>query len=294
MIVPRPDHITDPDTLPRMPAWVTSARAEALEDVAFLSGAALTHLHLVLGRADVPQALLRDRLALRAAEACVAFAGRPERAGELRDAVHLLRPGDLPGPAGAVCQSWQRAAERQVSIGTLHRALPQLDPARIAVWFDAGQGGPVARATAVLEAVLVDAPREEVAALVLADAALAQALGWDRVVPLLAPGLKRADLRKQGDDLRFACHRALVSSGAQAVRQAADLARRAAHLKAVAPKLRAKGAGKAVGMFLTRDAVVPAALPLPDRAARRLCGRLVYLGAVRELTGRDTFRLYGL
>ena len=84
MTVARPDHITDPDTLPRMPAWVTSVRAETLEDVAFLSGAALTHLHLVLGRADVPQALLRDRLALRAAEACVAFAGRPERAGARR------------------------------------------------------------------------------------------------------------------------------------------------------------------------------------------------------------------
>ncbi|MBB4023912.1 hypothetical protein GGR17_003752 [Confluentimicrobium naphthalenivorans] len=277
-----------------MPAWVISERAETLENVAFLSGAALSHLHVVVGREDVPHALLRDRLALRAAEACVAFAGRPERAGELRDAVHLLRPGDLTGPAGAVCQAWQRAAERQVSIGTLHRALPQLDPARIAVWLDAGQGGPVARAAAVLEAVLVDAPREEVAALVLADAALAEALGWDHLLPLLAAGLKRADLRKRGDDLRLACHRAVASTAREVVRLAADLARRAAHLKAVAPKLRAKAAGDAVWMFLTHDAVAPAALPLPDRAARRLCDRLVDLGAVRELTGRDTFRLYGV
>ncbi len=83
----RPDHLFDDETLPRLPAWVTSMRFEAVEDVAFLSGAALSHLHLVLGRAEVPQALLRDRLALRAAEACVAFSGRPERAGELRDAV---------------------------------------------------------------------------------------------------------------------------------------------------------------------------------------------------------------
>tara|TARA_R100000687_G_scaffold77703_1_gene70407 strand:+ start:278 stop:397 length:120 start_codon:yes stop_codon:yes gene_type:complete len=39
---------------------------------------------------------------------------------------------------------------------------------------------------------------------------------------------------------------------------------------------------------------MPAALPLSDRAARRLCDRLVDLGVVRELTGRDTFRLYGV
>ena len=92
MTFARPDHFSDLDTLPRMPTWVTSARAETLEDVAFLSGAALSHLRVVLGYEEVPQALLRDRLALRAAEACVAFSGRQERAADLRDAVHLLRP----------------------------------------------------------------------------------------------------------------------------------------------------------------------------------------------------------
>jgi hypothetical protein len=288
------DHCDDLGILLRMPAWVTSARVETLEDVAFLSGAALSHLHVVLGRAEVPQALLRDRLALRAAEACVAFSGRPERAGELRDTVHLLRLGDLPGPAGEAYLAWRRVAERPVSVKALGRALPSLDPVQIAAWLDAGQGAPVDRAAMVLEAVLTEAPRAELAALILADAALAQTLGWDHLVPLLAAGLKRAALRKQGDDLRLACHRALVSSVVEAVRLAADLARRAAHLKAVAPKLRAKGAGDAVEMFLTRDAVAPSALPLPDRAARRLCDRLVDLGAIRELTGRDTFRLYGV
>ncbi|MDF1671371.1 MAG: DUF1403 family protein [Roseovarius sp.] len=290
----RADHISDLDTLPRMPAWVTSARAEPPEDVAFLSGAALNHLHLVLERADVPHALLRDRLALRAAEACVAFSGRPERAGELRDTVHLLRPGDRPGPAGETYQSWRRAVARPVSARALDRAFPTLEPEQIASWLVAGQGAPVTRAARVLEAVLRERPRADVAGLILADAALAQALGWDHVAPLLAAGLKRADLRKHGDDLRLACHRALVSSAVEAVRQAADLTRRVMHLKAVAPKLRAKGAGNAVEMFLTRDAVAPSALPLPDRAARRLCDRLVDLGAVRELTGRDTFRLYGV
>ena len=172
--------------------------------------------------------------------------------------------------------------------------MPAFEPGQVATWLDAGKAAPVTRAVMVLEAVLTEAPRADVPALILADMALAQALGWDHLMPLLATGLKRADLRKQGDDLRFACHRALISSVVDAVRLAADLARRAAHLKTVAPKLRAKGAGNAVEMFLTRDAMAPSALPLPDRAARRLCDRLVDLGAVRELTGRDTFRLYGV
>ena len=294
MTFARPDNSIDPDTLPRIPAWVTSARPETLEDVAFLSGAALNHLHLVLGRKEVPQALLRDRLALRAAEACVAFSGLSERAGELRDAVHLLRPGDLPGPAGETYLACRRAVERPLSIKALGRALPTIEPGQIAAWLDAGKGAPVTRAAMVLEAALTEAPRAEVATLILADAALAHALGWDHLLPLLAAGLKRADLRKQGEDLLLACHRALIASAVEAVRLSTDLARRAGHLKAVAPKLRAKGAGAAVEMFLTRDAVAPSVLPLPDRAARRLCDRLVELGAVRELTGRDTFRLYGV
>ncbi len=286
--------IRDFETIPRIPSWVTSGRVETLEGVAFLSGAALAHLHVVLGQADVPQSLLRERLALCAAEACVAYSGRPERARELRDAVHLLRPGDLPGPAGETYMVWRRAVERPVSIKALSRELPSLDATRIAGWLDVGQGGPVTRASKVLAAVQTEAPRADVSALVLADVALAQALGWDYMVPLLAAGLTRADLRKRGDDLRLACHRAVTASAIEAVRLAADLVRRTAHLKAVAPKLRAKGAGDAVEMFLTRDAVAPAALPLPDRAARRLCDRLMDLGAIRELTGRDTFRLYGV
>jgi len=148
----------------------------------------------------------------------------------------------------------------------------------------------------VLETVLTEAPRAEPAALILADATLAQALGREHLVPLLAIGLKRADLRKRNEQLRLACHRAVITSAIEAVRLTGDLARRTARLNAVAPKLRARGAGEAVAIFLTRDAVAPSALTSlnSDRAARRFCERLVELGAVRELTGRDTFRLYGV
>lgn len=279
-----------------MPPWVTSARPETPEDEAFLAGAALTHLHLVVSREDVPQALLRERLALRAAEACVTHQGRPERAGALRDAVGFLQPGDSAGPAGAVYLSWRWAVARPVSVEALHRVLPEVEADQIATWLDAGQGAPIVRAAATLEAVVEARPRDQPAALLLADAALAQALRWQHVLPLLAIGLKRTDLRKTGAELRSACHRAVVASAMEATRQAADLTRRAARLKEVAPKLRAKGADAAVALFLTSDAVAPTALTSlrSHRAARRFCDRLVALGAVRELTGRDTFRLYGV
>ncbi len=181
-----------------------------------------------------------------------------------------------------------------MSVKTLTRALPGTEPEQIAAWLDAGHGLTVTRAAMALEKVLSDAPRATAPALVLADAALAQALGWPHLVPLLASDLKRSDFRKQGEGLRLACHRALIGSVSEAIRLSADLTRRAAHLKAIAPKLQAKGAADAVEIFLSRDAVAPSALPLPARAARRLCDRLVELGAMRELTGRDTFRLYGV
>lgn len=277
-----------------LPRWITAGRAQTVEDAAFLSGAALSCLHLVMRQSNTPQALLRARLALRAAEASLQASNRPERAAALRDEVHLLRPGDLPGPGGAIYQSWQRAVAQPLSVKTLTRALPKSDPAQIATWLDAGQGAPIPRAAQVFEAVLAQTPRGEATAMILADAALSQALGWDHLLPCLSVGLTRADLRKRGTDLQMACHRAAVRAAKDSLPMARDLSRRAAYLTAIAPKLRAKRAGEAVQMFLTRDAVSPSDLPLPDRAARRLCNRLVTLGAVRELTGRDMFRLYGI
>ncbi|MBI1220958.1 MAG: DUF1403 family protein [Rhodobacteraceae bacterium] len=298
MAAARPIMTQAVESPPGMPGWVTVARTETLEGMAFLSGAALATLHGVLASSDLPQALLRERLALAAAEACVALSGRPERTADLRDAIHLLRPGDGPGPAGEILQHWRQAVARPISGATLRRALPQMSVERISVWLDAGRGGcPVGQAAGVLEAVLTEAPSTETAALILADAALARALGWTPLVPLLSVHLKSRDLRQTGEALRLACHRAVIAAATDTVRLAADLTRRAARLRAVLPKLRAKGAGEAVTLFLSRDALAPSlalAGILSDRAARRLCERLVELGVVRELTGRDSFRLYGV
>lgn len=256
----------------------------------------MADLHRITAQDAVPQALWRDRLALAAAEVCAGFAGRREGGRALRDALHLTRPGDHPGPAGAIFGQWSRAVARPISVAALGKAMDGVSAERIALCLDAIGRHPVDRAAGVIEAVLTELPRGETVALILADAVLAKSLGWDHVLPLLALGLKPRDLRLQGDDLRLACHRAVVIGAGQAVPLAAELARAAARLRAVMPKLRAKAAGRAVDLFLARDALAPAALTafMSDRAARRLCDRLADLGAVRELTGRDTFRLYGV
>lgn len=281
-----------------VPGWITRTLAENVEDIAYLSGAALAVLDQSLHQSGETAGLIRQRLALRAAENCVGFTGRMERESDLRDAVHLLRPGDQAGPAGVIYQGWQRAVSRPIALEELQKTVSQVLGTHVPVWFGArAKEPPVCQAAQVLGAVLADFPREEAGALILADAVLARALGWSFCVPLLSVGLRRRDLVLEGDDLRAACYRAISATCEIAVPLAADLSRRVGKLKAVAPKLRAKGATRAVEMFLRTDALSPSvALTgwMSDRAARRLCDRLVALGAVRELTGRATFRLYGV
>jgi len=285
---------------PPLPGWITAAPADTLEAAAFKSGAALAHLSLTTAANDVPMALWRDRLALMAAAVCAGLAGRREGAGALRDAMHLTKAGDDPGPAGRVFQQWSRAVAWPISVAGLARALEGVTPDRIALCLDAAGPTPVDRAARVIETLLTDNPRGEMAALILADAILARSVGGTHVVPLLSLTMKARDLSLRGDDLRMASHRALAAGVGQALPMAGDLALAAARLRAVVPKLRAKGAARAVDLFLSRDALAPTALAnemlgrLSDRAARRLCDRLVDLGALRELTGRATFRLYGL
>jgi hypothetical protein len=281
--------------LPPLPGWIVSAPSETPEAATFRSGAALAHLGQAMASRDVPLALWRDRLALAAAGNCAAMAGRMEGQSALRDALHLTGPGDDPGPAGRIARQWSRASARPVSVAHLVNTLDGVTAERIALCLDAVGPTPVDRAAQVVESMLTDSPRAETAALILADAVLSKSLGGAHVLPLLALTLKPRDLRLRGDELRIACHRAVVGGVGQALPMAAALARAAARLQAVAPKLRAKAAGRAVDLFLSHDALAPATLAfMTDRAARRLCDRLVSLGGVRELTGRTTFRLYGV
>jgi hypothetical protein len=283
-----------------LPGWITATPPETREMAAFRSGAALAHLTLATAADPVPQALWRDRLALAAAEVSAGIAGRREGAGALRDALHLTRAGDDPGPAGNILRQWSRAVSQPISVSNLGRALDGVAPERTAVSLDATGPTPIDRAAQVIEAVLTDSSRGEIVALILADAVLSLALGRDHLLPLLGPVMTARDLRLRGDDLRLACHRSAARGVGQALSMAGDLARAAARLRAAVPNLRAKGAARAVELFLSQDVLTPVALArampeiLSERAARRLCERRVDLGVLREMSGRDTFRLYGV
>lgn len=267
------------------------------EQAALAAGSALTALHLAMQNDDLPQPLWRARLALAAAEASARIAGRPESVAQMRDEVHLLRPGETPGPAGAIALAWLRAAERPISAEALQRALPHLSAVQIDGWTAQHGRAPIACTAQVLQAVQADLPRAETTALILADTALARSLGWRHALPLLAQGLQRRDLSRTDADLQLACARAIVRAAPSALALATGLTQKARTLQAVVPKLRAKGADRAIALFLAQDALAPSRMLVPlmsDRAARRFCERLVELEAVRELTGRESFRLYGV
>ncbi|WP_163364590.1 DUF1403 family protein, partial [Escherichia coli] len=82
---------------------------------------------------------------------------------------------------------------------------------------------------------------------------------------------------------------------AEACRLAASVAAQAERLRAAVPKLRSKAAGAVVERLLGDDAVsgTLTTKTLSRWASRRLFERLQKLGAVRELSGRPTFRIYG-
>ncbi|RTL91422.1 DUF1403 family protein [Ancylobacter aquaticus] len=315
-VVPIPPSPT-PVALPTVPGWALP-RGPVTDPVeaAFLAGAALTSLDNLV-RSDPPWAgAWRARLALSCAAAAARHAGRTEDEAALRDAWVLRSPDGDPGPAGRLLAAWRRLAERSpgADATTLQSTCALLgigwsaDLAALPQEIDrlVGEGRPAPLvAAAVLRAVETAAPSAGLLGWWLADQVLALRLRWPLPVPLLIVEAHGAAFRGAGRGGRLrpgdagfdaALCVAVAQASARALRCAAEIAPRAARLHAVAPKLRAKGAGEAIAR-LFRDDAVPGTLAtakLSRWGARRLFERLETLGAVRELTGRSAFRLYGL
>lgn len=303
-------------SLPKLPAWVTSGRAETLETVAFRSGVALTILDQLVSdpSGGVPVKLLANRLALTAASATSKLEGRMAREVDIRDAFHLTPAGEARGPDGDLLAFWRDAARLRITGRDWNAALKAfvgLDlETEVDGWLRSAASrcqthGPLVGCVSVMRSVLEVDDRAERVACLFSDVVLARVLNWPVVLPVSAHCLTKAILRDlDEDEPELAVQLRILQSIEDAVHRSRDLAQRAAALQAVAPKLRAKGSDAAVALFLSEDAVAPSTalspmiqgttIPMTDRAARRLCDRLVELGVAHELTGRPTFRLYGI
>ncbi len=304
-------------SVPRVPAWATPrARTENPVEAAFMAGSALNALdNLVQVEPDWSGAW-RHRLALKAASACMTLLGRAEDEAALRDAWLLRQPGDEAGPAGNVLAAWRRLAGRSLPLGVeeLRTVVALLGIGwsdgfgdLIDVARDEVRGGAPAPAVAarVAAAVVRGDPKAELLAWWLADCALSWRMGWHHAVPILslqmhAPLLRSGPdggrIRPGSDGFERAAFIAAALGAAEACRLAASMAVQAERLRAAVPKLRSKAAADVVGRLLGDDAVSGALTTktLSRWASRRLFDRLVEFGAVRELSGRSAFRIYGL
>lgn len=158
-------------------------------------------------------------------------------------------------------------------------------------------------AAQTLRIVLAQRPDAEILSLWLADAVLAARLKWPLPLPLVAAALLHPSLRIVGrrphpndPNWVFSCAAAYAHAAAQACDLFAELERNSHKLLAVERRLRARGARAVIDKLHDEDAVPRSArlAGISDRGLRRLFDRLVALDAVRELTGRPTFRLYGI
>jgi hypothetical protein len=301
---------------PALPAWAR-ASGRAGGDPLFAAGAGLALLDSFLRRDPPSAGALRARLALISVAASAKILRLNTHEGALRDLRFAV--GDA-GPAARLLQLWRDLVARPPSLdpsrlaaaaAALDLPAPNADALAETLREQSGAGDPVsaaAKAGAFAFSAFPDAPaaEAEILALWVFDLVLAVRLRWPRPVPLIATKILEPSLRSHGGarlrpgDPAWSktAASAIALAAASAVDLAADLARRSEVLLAVAPSLRAKPAAKIVDLLLAEDCVTPAEAarqaPMTDRAARRLFDRLVALGAVREFSGRPTFRLYGL
>lgn len=309
---------THSSPVPKVPLW---ARPRGLvlhdADALYVAGAALNCLDNLVRGDFVWAGVWRQRLALQCATAAVNLAGRREDQSALRDTHFLLGAGDDPGPSGHLLLAWRRLASRTTGcdaemvrpVAENHFGL-QWDERLAEVVANAEDMMVSSRPAPVLAAEIAASvyrtrPDAEFLGFWLADMLLAQKFRWPVAVPLLmgqvaSPVFKSDESRKRvrpgGQGWGRAVSLAYATAAAQACDIGSELAQRAAQLTAVAPKLRAKGSSDVVKLLLSDDAVPGSwsSSKLSARGTRRLFDRLGELGAVRELSGRSTFRLYGL
>lgn len=313
-----------------VPSWLSRAVPDAqslaskdVEEIALATGVAIAALDAVVRRQERWAGAWRQRLALSAAAMTARRGGRVEDEAGLRDALLLTRLGDDVGPAGRMLLAWRRLtslpAEKLLTGKNIGAVLDDLglapdDENASDLASDLRQLAASEGMVGTLTGAIASAERYgfgRVLGTWLADALLAQRLGWPHALPLLGgeaiAGIRAGRSRQSGTaiaapDVRDEPDRVKTLLGAQAraalhaIDLSGEMGRRADRLLAVAPKLRARASDLVVDRLLSDDALVASQqiAGMSDRGLRRLFDRLAALGAVRELSGRPTFRIYGL
>jgi hypothetical protein len=280
-----------------LPRWVdaaasigdTSAPQAAWPggDTRFAAGAAIFAVDQIV-RANPPWiGCWQMRLTLKASAAVAKRLRLGADEAALRDALHLTRVGDDPGPAGRLHLLLRRWATR---------------PQRLAAEAEAD----------ILQAIGDSPAAGEFAALLAADHSLAERLSWASALPLHLAAVDDVVLRGGADGRRLRADAAgldavgptlLLRSALGAHAEAVTLARRAEAVTAAAATLRTRDEGRGLALLFADDSVAPWRMGVKasgkdgmgsDRAARRFCESLHARGALRLLTDRPSLRLYGL
>jgi len=316
-----PPILPDQTWAPFRPGWALPAGRQMSDaDAAFSAGIALKTLDDLVRSKPRWAGCWRGRQALKCSASATRLLGRTEDEAAIRDAVLLTAAGDDAGPAGRLFLAWKKVTTRapvlsSKSIGEIAEVFAPAPEGWLEVLVDqadaalqSGRAAPLAAAELVT-AIVVARPEAEPLAWMLADLLIAILLNWDRPVPLLmaeryGPAFRgrsgaaaaRGRIRAGDPDFPRAVCLAITEAAGAALRTAGEIDRRADRLAVAAAKLRTRGGDVVIRRLLDEDALLASSpgAALSRWASTRMFDRLEGLDAVREFSGRTSFRLYGL
>lgn len=294
------------------PIWATPTGGLSSDsDAAFAAGGCLGVLDRIAGSEAPWLGAWRYRLAIKAADASLTVMGRTSAAGDVRDAWYLRKSGSDVGPAGRMLTAWRRLCERKhpPDVAGLKNLARLMD----LPWSSDMEGlseelselGSVRSiGDMIMEALRIThrrAPAATPLVFWMGDLILAKRMRWSTAVPILSLRMSAVEMKYPrfspvGEDAVQRMYRALANGAVEACRVGASMEKRSDALLAALPGVRTKGAEKLARALLIEDAV-PGFSDydgISRFAVRRFMERLEQSGAVSELSGRATFRLYGL